>query len=111
MPRTEVSAQSINRSGLNPSYTPITQADGAKLMNNNGNGFCHLVNTTGSPIDVDFVIQETVDGETVPNKTVSVPANDSVFWGDGIPKKWYDDANGDVHVDVAADGIELAFFQ
>lgn len=111
MPRAEVAAQTIDRSGINPTYTSITQADGAKLLNNTGDGFTHLKNTTGSPIDVTFDITSTVDGQAVTDPTVTVPANDDVFWGNGIPTKWYNQADNSVHVDVSADGIDLAFFQ
>jgi hypothetical protein len=56
-----------------PSFTAAI-ADGHSLVNEGKKTFIYVKNTDGSAHDVEIQIQQTVDGETVPSKTVSVPA-------------------------------------
>lgn len=108
MARQVLNAQKITRAGLNPTYTPIAQADGAAVNNNNGEYFVAVKNTTGAPINVIQKTNASVDGLGLPDQpAVAVPANGTILLGPWTAYP-YNQANGQVYLNVSATGLEIA---
>lgn len=73
MARTALTLQESDSDGIVPAYTSAA-TDGHSLVNEGRKTFLHVKNTDGSAHDCEIQIQQLVDGEAVPAKTVSIPA-------------------------------------
>jgi hypothetical protein len=113
MARATIPVQQANRVGLTPAWTTVVQADGASFIND-GTSLLHIWNTTGvGAVQVSVAIQATVDGQTVPDKTYAVSNTDTPFGTNYLvigpfPAQTYNDSDGNVLVDVDADGCIMA---
>jgi hypothetical protein len=82
--------QTLDRDGLNPSFA---SADvGGDQFANTGKEFVYLKNDDGSSKTVTLVIQATIDGQAVINRTVIVAATDIMLVGP-FPVGDYNDSN------------------
>jgi len=104
MARAVLTVQPTVRTGLNPSYTAAA-ADGHAFDNTTQRVMLHVKNSGGGAVvvTIDCVIA-TLDGLTIPNLQVTVPAGNERFIGP-FPKDLYtqDDSAG-------ATGLENAVF-
>ena len=101
MARTTLAVQQIERSGLAPAYS-AANVDGHAVPNN-GVTFIQVKNVSGSPVTVTIQLPQTVDGQTVPNKTVSVPATTGDRMIGPFTPALYNQPNTDqVYVDFSA---------
>ncbi len=69
-----LTVQNVGRAGVAPSYLSIDATDEYLLPNRAGKTFLHFLNTGGSISVVTFDIVQTVEGETILDPTVDVPA-------------------------------------
>lgn len=90
-----LSSQSINRTGLEPSFASC--ASGGDEFVNNGNEFIYVKNGDGSPHTVTIATPATVDGLAVADREVAVPAGEERIIGP-FPKATYDDTAGKVQL-------------
>ncbi len=72
MPATVRAPQVISRTGLAEVFTAADNVNG-ETCPNNGQLAIHVKNTGAGPCTVSLTIPNTVDGQTVPVKTVIVP--------------------------------------
>lgn len=79
MPRVTLSVQQIARTGLEPSYASA-EVDG-NAFSNSGSEFIHVKNGDASPHTVTVLTQRQVDGQSVTNRVVSVPASEERMIG------------------------------
>lgn len=121
MARQVLTLQKIGRdnSGGNPSIVPSTVAAddvNGDVYDNGAGGAIGIrwENTTGSPIVATVITTGTVEGEDIPDKTYTVPANDNLEAG-GFNSN-YEALDGDsgivrgVAIDYGATGIEVRIF-
>lgn len=115
MAHATLTVQNISRAGLKPTYTAVTQANGARF-NNSGTSFLEIINTGGASVTVTVVIQSKLDGQTVTNRTYTVPhtasptGNNTLMIGP-FPTTIYNTTESFVFVNVSADGCVMAVFQ
>ncbi len=100
MASTLITAQTISRAGLGPTYA-AANVDG-HFWPNNGQQLLQVKNASGSPITVTFPIPVTVDGQTVASKTVSVPATTGDRIIGPFPTSQYNDTLGNANVTFSA---------
>ena len=84
----------ITRDGV--AHTLIAADVDGELIPNTGREFVHYANGDGSPVVITITIVETVDGQTVTNRTVSVPATGERNIGPFLPTQRYNDNTGSV---------------
>ena len=97
MARTELSVETIDRSGLDPTETLIP-ADGIKFLND-GTVLIMVTNTGVAENDVTIQTPNNVDGDlTVADRVVAVAASAVMFIGP-FPTNHYNQAGGYVYVD------------
>jgi len=99
MARTDLSVQTISRSGLNVSFTAATDTNAWAIPNNDGKMFVRVKNGDASPHTVTLDITQSVDGAAVTDPTVSVPAGEERDIGP-FPPNIYDQADGRVHLNL-----------
>lgn len=108
MARHEAAVQSIVRTGLAPSYGAV-HADLEHKFTNDGRTFLHVKNTNGAARTVTLVVSKTVDGQTVTNPTVTIPADTGDKIIGPFPKGYYNQSDGMVYFNVsAAAGVQFA---
>ncbi len=73
MARQALTVLQVDSDGAVPSYSAAF-VDGHSFINDGAKTFIHVKNTDGSPHDCEIQIQQTVDGELPPPKTVVIPA-------------------------------------
>lgn len=101
MPRTVRTAQTIVRTGLEPVYSAVDAANGEYFDNIAQDKFLHVQNGAGAPINVTVVRKNTtLDGVTVPNLIVVVPAGEDRMIGP-FPNSLYGQPDPDSGVDPA----------
>jgi hypothetical protein len=105
MARQTVAAQNLSH-GLAPTKSAILAADDAQFLWES-TAFLLLENTTGGTLVATIATNQAIDGLTVPNLTVSIPAN-SIKYTKSFPRDTYNQADGYVYVNTAADGISMA---
>lgn len=109
MARTEITAQAAVRTGLSPTFTNAF-VDGHMFVNN-GRRALRIKNTDSSSKTVTVQFGTTVDGQTVPGKTITVPANT----GDVVTDFWpysYNQSDGRVYFDYSATtGVSVAVIE
>lgn len=88
-----LSAQTISRSGLTPSYA--SAESGGDEFANTGTEFIHIKNGDGSSHTVTIVTSATVDGLAVEDRAVAVPAGEERMIGP-FPTSSYNDSSGNV---------------
>lgn len=95
------SVSTVARAGIN--LTDLAAAADATGDNwaNTGNEFLFVANANASSRTVTLVCQQTLDGQSVTNKTVVVGAGKSMLIGP-FPKGIYNDANDRMNVTWSA---------
>lgn len=100
MPSVELTVQQIDRDGLEATYSSAN-ADGNHFDNQaDHRTFLHVKNDDGSDHTVTLTVQETVDGQSVTNPTVTVTAGEERFIGP-FPASIYN-SSGQVYVEFDA---------
>lgn len=90
------------RSALNKTTAPVSvDVGGTEKWLNTGREYVEVTNGSGSAITLTFTIQSKIDGQSVANLTVSVPAGDVVSVGP-FPTAWYNDAQGNCNMSYSA---------
>lgn len=87
-----LTVQTLTKDGVAPSYTAIDNVDDYYVPNSAGRTFLHFKNT-GSIATITIDVQKTVEGESIVDPTVSVPATT----GDVMAGTWgvlYEVASG-----------------
>lgn len=108
MPATARTVQQMSRAGLAPSYSAPDAVNGESIANN-GQTFLHVKNTGGAACTVSFDLPNQVDGQTPPDKTVSVPATTGDRMIGPFPIGQYNDSNGNLGVTYStATGVTVA---
>lgn len=115
MPRVTLATQVISRTGLKPTYTTVNQADGAQFSNS-GASFLEVVNTGAAPVTVTVIIQSKLDGQSVTNRSYTVPNTTTPLGNNYIrvgpfPPSIYNTPEGLTYVDVSANGCVMGVFQ
>lgn len=89
--------QAIGRAGIN--LTTLAAAADATGDNfaNTGSEFLYVNNASAGTITLTLVGQQTVDGQTVTNRTVAIPTVNAMLIGP-FPVGIYNDANGRANV-------------
>lgn len=101
----------LARTGLNLSDNKTTVVTtNTYYMPNNGSAFLHVNNVIASPCTVTIDVPATVDGLTVADRTVIVPASELEVIGP-FPPSQYNDSNGQVKFtfDQAAEIVAVHF--
>lgn len=86
----------ISLSGITPSYASAA-AGGDEFANPDGQAFYHIKNGGVSSVTVTFAAQATVDGLTVSDVAITVPAGEERIVGP-FSRTYMNDANGRVQV-------------
>ena len=94
MARDVLTVQDIDRDGIAPSYA-AGDALGHSFNNIGENIFLQVKNTDASPITVTILNPSVLDGEDVPDKTVSVPATTGDKMIGPFPKTLYEQEDTD----------------
>ncbi len=68
-----LTVQTLTRAGVAPSYTAIDATDTYYVPNSAGRLFLHFLNT-GAIATVTIDVTKTVEGESIVDPTISVPA-------------------------------------
>jgi hypothetical protein len=114
MPVATLGVQQVTRNGLSPEYVDV-DTDGAMFVNN-GSTVLDIWNTGAGAVNVTVVIQQTVDGQTVPARTYTVP-NTTAAHGENqlligpFPIQVYNNESNQVVIDVDASGCAMAAFR
>jgi hypothetical protein len=90
MARTVIPVSEISRAGIAPpAQQTADQPNGNYIASNDGTIFVEIENTDASPKSVGFVIfGSQVDGVTIPDKVVTVPAG-AIRWAGPFPVRYY----------------------
>lgn len=96
MAATEITRQSITRTGPNPISTASANADG-NYWTNDGVEYLYVVNGGGSACVITLDIQKTVDGQSVTDPTVSVAGSNTSIIGP-FTTSVYNDTNNRMNV-------------
>lgn len=86
----QLSVQEIDRDGLNPTLSAA--AGGGDSWANTGKEFIYINNGDASPVTLTIVTQQTVDGQAVADRTVTIPAGEFRLVGP-FPVGTYNDGN------------------
>lgn len=86
-----LSIQIVTRDGLNPSFTAA--AGGGDQFPNTGREYLEVVNNDASPTTVTVATPNTVDGQSITDRQVSVTNGQSRKIGP-FPPSIYNDGNG-----------------
>ena len=98
MARTVLTAQTIVRTGLTPSFAAVDAANGESFDNTYQNLVLYVKNGAGAPINVTIGVASTVDGLTVPDLVVAVPAGGEKIIGP-FPNNVYGQEDPDSGID------------
>jgi len=74
MPRTALTVLTTSRTGLTPAFVAADAVNNHEFPNSSQNVVLHVKNGAGAPINVTFITPGTVDGQTVGDRIVAVPA-------------------------------------
>lgn len=101
--------QTIGRAGLNLETVAVAADVGlTEKWAGTGAEFLYVNNGQASPITVTITIEQTVDGQTVAARTVSVPASHHMLIGP-FPTGVYNDTSGNVNISwSSATSVTLA---
>lgn len=99
MARTPLTVQNIVSSGLKPTYS-AANADGHSMPNDGKKDFVVVKNGGGGSINVTVPTTITVDGLTVTDRIVAVPAGEE-RWIGGLPPNYYNNPDGTINVDFS----------
>lgn len=109
MAATPLTVTPITRAGIAGALS-AANADGHTISNPAERMFLEVVNGGGSSIDVTIDIVPTVDGQSVSDRVVSVPAGERRIIGP-FPANIYNNSDGNVTVTFSAvSDVELAAF-
>ena len=96
-----LTVQTINANGLNPTYGAAS-AGGDKVPLNAANTFLHVKNGSASSVTVTITTQSNqVDGLTLPDRTVTIPASGERMIGP-LTQARYGDINQQASVAYSA---------
>ena len=84
-----LTVQEIDRNGVTATYSACDAACD-QFVTESGREIVHIKNGHASAQDLEIVFANTQDGESVPNKTISVPAAGEMFVGP-FPTQHYRD--------------------
>jgi hypothetical protein len=73
--------QSTSRAGVQLTFSTPDVTDGIKFSNRSRNGILLVKNDSGSSINVTIDITKTLDGMTLPDRVVAVPAGEVKAFG------------------------------
>jgi hypothetical protein len=89
-----LTVNTVTRAGFNVEGSVLTAASsGGDSFPNTGREFVVFRNGDSSSKTVTLVFQTTVDGQSIANRTVSVPAGETFIFGP-FPVNYYNDGNG-----------------
>ena len=89
-----LTVSTTDRTIANPFSTKlVAAAGGGDSFPNTGAELAVMKNGSGAPITLTCVIQATVDGEPVTNRTLTLAAGETYIFGP-FPTTTYNDANG-----------------
>jgi hypothetical protein len=109
MPATTRTPQVISRTGLAEAFTAADNTNG-ETCQNDGLLFLHVKNTGGGACTVSVAIPNLVDGQTVPSKTVVVPATTGDRMIGPFPTGQYNDSSGNIGVGYSTGtGVTAAY--
>jgi len=91
----------LSRAGKNPVALDTAAAGGGDSFPNTGREYLYVANGDASSKTVTLVYAATTDGQAITNRTVAVPAGESMLIGP-FPTSLYNDANGRVAVTYSA---------
>lgn len=95
-----LTVQEITRVGLAPAFSAA--AGGGDQFANNGRCFHEAKCADASSKTVNYVVQQKVDGLSVTNLSITVPATTGDRMTGSFPPDIYNDANGNVQVTYSA---------
>ena len=90
-----LSVENVSRQGLNAAYTSVNSTDNY-LVNNDGYVILHVKNTDAAAETVTLTTARTINGLTIQDPTVNVPAGEDRFIGPFAPGVYND--NQDLQV-------------
>jgi hypothetical protein len=103
-PRTEIPVIVITRDGVTPTaQVDSDHANGMVILENDGTVFVEIVSTDALVQFVGFAIPELVDGQTVANKRIIVPAGDRRMAGP-FPPETYNQEDDSILINPSVDG-------
>jgi hypothetical protein len=103
-PRSEIPVTVITRDGVTPAaQVDSDHANGMVILENDGTVFVEIVSTDALVQFVGFAIPELVDGQTVANKRIIVPAGDRRFAGP-FPPETYNQEDDSILINPSVDG-------
>lgn len=98
MPRTALTVEDIDRSGLNATQNAVDQANGNEFTNTNQDVFIRVENNSGGNLTVTIPTSITVDGEAVADKTVVIANTEFRYIGPFL-NSYYGNGGTTVHLD------------
>ena len=93
MAYTELAAQTVIKTGLNPTYAAATLVDG-NMFRNTGKEFVHVVNAGGGAVAVTVPTPATISGLLIEDRIVSVPGGEDRMIGTFEPGLYNQPAGG-----------------
>jgi|SRR6185369_13553486 len=107
--RTDITVTALTRAGVDPpALTDADMTNGMRIPTNNGHVFVEIISSDAAPQTVGFEIPKEIDGESVGDKTVTIPAGDTRLVGP-FPPGDYNQDDGSVYVNPSLDGATLQF--
>ena len=100
MARTPLTVQNIVSSGLTPSFG-AANVDGHSMANDGKKDFFVVKNGSGVSINATVPTTVVVDGLSVTDRVVAVPAGQE-RWIGGLTPQYYNNADGTVNIDLSA---------
>ena len=101
MARTELTVQSIIKTGLTPSYSQPANTDGIKFDNDGVRVFFAVLNSTSTISTITIQTPQTADGLALSERTVTVGAAVEKWIGP-FAVATYNQSDGMVYVDLSA---------
>lgn len=97
MPRTTLSSQSINRTGLTPTFSAVDQVNGNEFLNVDERTYLHVKTTSNSTV-LTIPTPITIDGLTVSDLAISIGTSSERIIGP-FPLQYYNQTDGKVYLD------------
>jgi|CryBogDrversion2_11_1035321.scaffolds.fasta_scaffold00026_17 hypothetical protein len=107
-----LTVNNVDRTGqIDPVGVLVSAGGSGDSFPNTGYEYVYVKNASGSSVTVTLVYQSTVDGQTITNRTVSVPASAGRLIGP-FPTTYYNDSNARMNLTYSsATSVSVAVFK
>lgn len=111
MARTQIPVTLMTRAGVTEALQVLANLTEGNYFANDGQTAIQMENTDGSAHNVGFAIFTTVDGSSVADKNVALPASIKYKWSGPYPIATYNRTDNTVYVNPDSPLIKFRAFQ